>query len=64
MKSKELGKRYKATNIPMLKVFGIDFIEGDETLDINNPNAMVGTYWYDPIKFMNYIYSKRLNILS
>lgn len=54
-KSKELGKRYKATLIPMLSIFGIDFIEGDETFDESNPKAMVGTYWYDPKKFMEYI---------
>ena len=51
-KSREIGKRYPATNIPIMKVFGIDFIEGDETLDISNPESMVGTYWYDPKKFM------------
>ena len=33
----------------------IDFIEGDETFDKNDKNAMVGTYWYDPVRFMNYI---------
>lgn len=49
------GKRYGATNIPHLKPFGIDFIEGDETLDIKNPSAMRGTYWYDPFAFCNYI---------
>lgn len=60
-KSKEIGKRYKATLIPMLSIFGIDFIEGDENLDISNPNAMVGTYWYDPKKFMEYIKCKLYN---
>jgi hypothetical protein len=45
------GKRYPAGNIPAMKVFGIDFTVGDETLDINDINAMVGTYWYDPIDF-------------
>ncbi len=54
-KTMETGKRYGATNIPILSVFGIDFIEGDETFDKNNVDAMVGTYWYDPVKFMNYI---------
>ena len=49
------GKRYGATNIPHLSVFGIDFIEGDETFDKDNINAMVGTYWHDPVKFMEYI---------
>lgn len=54
-KTMETGKRYGATNIPSLSGFGIDFIEGDETFDKNNVNAMVGTYWYDPVKFMDYI---------
>jgi len=49
------GKRYGATNIPSLSVFGIDFIEGDETFDKDNINAMVGTFWHDPVKFMEYI---------
>jgi hypothetical protein len=53
--TKKNGKRYKASNIPQLKIFGVDFIEGNEDFDINNINAMVGTYWYDPIKFMNHI---------
>ena len=55
VKTKASGKRYKATNIPQLAVFGIDFIEGDEFLDFKNPNAMVGTFWHDPLAFMNYI---------
>lgn len=54
-KTIETGKRYGATNISSLSVFGIDFIEGDETFDKNNINAMVGTFWYDPVRFMNYI---------
>jgi 5-methylcytosine-specific restriction endonuclease McrA len=55
---KETGLRYKATNIPQLSMFGIDFIEGDETFDPKDPNAMVGTYWYDPVKFMEEIKRK------
>ena len=43
------------TNIPQLKVFGIDFISGDENYDPEDPNAMVGTYWYDPSAFTSYI---------
>ena len=54
-KTKETNKRYGATNIPQLKVFGIDFISGDENYDPEDPNAMVGTYWYDPPAFMLYI---------
>lgn len=33
--------------------FGIDFTIGNETFDLNDINAMVGTYWYDPIDFVN-----------
>jgi len=49
------GRRYGATNIPSLRVFGIDFISGDDTFDPEDINAMKGTYWYDPVAFMNYI---------
>ena len=52
---KETGKRYGATNIPQFKFKGIDFIRGDETFDPEDPNAMIGTYWYDPIEFMRVI---------
>lgn len=51
--TKRTGKRYKATNIPQLKVFGIDFTSGNEEFDPNDINAMVGTYWYDPLDFLN-----------
>ena len=51
-KTKETGIRYKATNIPQLATFGIDYTKGDETFDINDPNALVGTYWYDPVEFL------------
>jgi hypothetical protein len=54
-KTKKTGKRYGATNIKKLKCFNIDFIVGDETFDETNPNAMVGTYWYDPVAFMEHI---------
>lgn len=51
-KMRETGKRYGATNIGQLALFGIDFIQGDETYDPADPNAMVGTYWYDPVVFL------------
>lgn len=51
-KTKELNKRYSAKNIPQLSIYNIEFISGDENYDINDPNAMVGTYWYDPIEFV------------
>lgn len=30
---------------------GIKFTKGDETYDPRDPNALIGTYWYDPIQF-------------
>lgn len=30
---------------------GIEFTYGDETFDPKDPQAMVGTFWYDPIAF-------------
>jgi hypothetical protein len=58
--TKKYKKRYGATNIPQLKIFGIDFIDGNESVDINDVNALKGTYWYDPIAFMEHI-RKHLN---
>ena len=56
-KTVELGKRYSAANIPMLSIFGVDFTQGNETYDKDDINAMVGTYWYDPVAFMTYLKS-------
>ena len=53
--TKKTGKRYKATNIPQLAIFGIDFIKGDERFEKDDPEAMIGTYWHDPIEFMEQI---------
>jgi len=53
--TKNTGKRYGATKIPSLAVFGIDFIEGNEDFDSKSITAMVGTYWYDPVAFTKYI---------
>lgn len=47
-------RRYGATNIPQLKCFGVDFIKGTEKLT-KSKNALVGTYWYDPVLFMKTI---------
>lgn len=52
------GKRYGATNIPAMKPFGIDFTVGDDKFDISDINAMVGTYWYDPVDFNKKISEK------
>lgn len=54
-KTKETSKRYSASNIPSLSIFGIDFIEGNETINFEDVNALKGTYWYDPIEFMKQI---------
>ena len=48
---KETGKRPPATSIPSLKSYGIDFTTGNEHFDPKDVNAMVGMYWYDPVKF-------------
>lgn len=51
-------KRYGATNIPMLSIFNIDFISGNENIDFNDVDAMKGTFWYDPVEFMKHIYNQ------
>lgn len=60
-KTKEIGKRIGATTIPSLAIFGIDFVEGDESIDESDVNAMVGTYWYDPVEFMKKIKERMIN---
>lgn len=45
-------KRYSAMNIPSISIFGIDYIEGTEKMDLTDPNCMKGTYWYDPVAFL------------
>lgn len=50
--TKETRRRVGATTIPSLAIWGVDFVEGDETFDESDVNAMVGTYWYDPVEFM------------
>ena len=52
---KKTNIRYKASNIPQLKIFNVDYIEGDEKYNKNNINDTKGTYWYDPIKFIKTI---------
>ena len=56
--TKEIGKRIGATAIPSLSIFGVDFVEGDETFDETDINAMIGTFWYDPVEFMKKIKEK------
>jgi hypothetical protein len=50
--TKNTGKRYGAMKIPMLAVFGKDFVSGDDTFDPNDIEAMNGTFWFDPVIFM------------
>ena len=52
----ETGVRFAATNIPSLAPHGIDFIQGDDTFDPADPNAMVGTFWYDVVAFHQHLY--------
>lgn len=54
--TRETGKRYGATNIAQLLSFGVDFITCDETFDVKDPYAMVGTYWYNPVEFMENLF--------
>lgn len=51
-KTRKTGKRYGATNIPQIAIFNTDFTCGNEDFDPDDPNAMVGTYWHDPIDFL------------
>lgn len=51
----------------MMKVFGVDFIEGDKNYDIDDVDAMKGTFWYDPVAFIegiNRILKKRYFLLG
>jgi len=58
--TRKTGKRHGATNIPTVAIFGVDFISGTENYDPEDINAMKGTYWYDPIEFMENIKSSLL----
>jgi len=51
-KMKETGIRHKASSIPILSGYGVDYIKGGETFDVTDSCTMIGTYWYDPILFM------------
>jgi len=51
--TKETGVRFSAMRIPSLAIWGVGFVDGDETFDADDVmNAMVGTYWHDPVEFM------------
>ena len=64
VKMRETGKRYPATNIPMLAPFGVDFTCGDETYDPCDVNATVGTFWHDPVKFILFVNTKNVHQAS
>lgn len=51
LEMKKTGIRHKATRIPSLAPLQTDYIQGDESYSPSNPDAMVGTYWYDPVAF-------------
>ena len=57
-KMKETGVRHSACDIPSLSQLGFDYLGTDASYDINDPNTMVGTYWYDPVAFMRYVGSR------
>ena len=50
------GIRYAASKIPSLKHLKIDYTKGGAEYDPKDIDAMVGTYWYDPVKFMDDAY--------
>ena len=41
------GVRYRAGRIPGLRALGVDFVSGGLEFDQDDPNALVGSYWYD-----------------
>ena len=51
------NKRYSATHLG----YNIDFISGDETLDKNDPNWYIGTYWGDVLYFKQHLTTKSDN---
>jgi 5-methylcytosine-specific restriction endonuclease McrA len=64
VKTRKTMKRIGATTIPILAQFRCDFIKGDENYDPLDINAMVGTYWYDPIAFMKGINKKHFKFMT
>jgi 5-methylcytosine-specific restriction endonuclease McrA len=47
IKTKRNNKRFSGKELG----YSVDFTEGDETLDINDPNWYIGTYWGDCLEF-------------
>jgi 5-methylcytosine-specific restriction endonuclease McrA len=59
--TKLTGHRYGATRIPMLSPLGVDFTIGDYSYDKKDIDAMVGTYWYDPVDFIRKV---KMNLIK
>lgn len=59
--TRRTGKRYGATQIPSMNIFGIDFVAGDETFDPLDINAMTGTFWHDPVEFKKRAFTMAFN---
>ena len=52
------NKRYGATNFG----YTVDFLVGDETLDENDPNWYIGTYWGDVLRFRQNLSLRDFNV--
>lgn len=56
-KMKETGKRPSACQHPLFSLFKVDFLQGNEGFDPKDPNALVGTLWYDFLHFQKTVYN-------
>lgn len=56
IKMRKTGKRIPATEIIGVWANGVDFISGDDSFDITNPNTLVGYYWYDVLQFKEHLF--------
>ena len=52
------GKRYPASRIPSIAVWGIDFTKGDSAYNPEDIHTLIGTYWYDPVAFCRDVHFK------
>lgn len=59
LRKRQVIKNMKRTRVrpscPFSDSLGIDYTLGDRTYDPSDINALVGTYWYDPVKFFTEI---------
>ena len=64
-KTRELKKLSPATDIPMLKPFGIEFINNIEKIyDETDTNLVENCFWTDPVKFMEYIHNSFMDQIN